>query len=749
MSYLLHPWLLVAGVCAVSLPVLIHLLNRRRFRIVDWAAMEFLLQADKESRRRIRLQHWLLLFLRSLAIALIGLLLARPLLPSNFASGLSPAAKIERIIVLDDSLSMQARGGNESAWERGKRTAVNLVRRLMAQHGGNDTLTLIVTSNPNQLIIAGAALTNAGVEACESRLTELDCSDRAVRLPASLQQLALSLRSQDRGVSRAVYVLTDMREPDWPGSGATVASLRDLSELVEACFLVDVGDEHDANLMVAKVQSDAPIVSDLRAALDVTVTNRGTANSTNIAVTLFVGDGLPAAETIEQLAAGESTVVRFYPTFTCEQLQGGPHNNAPRFVSQRVRVALKAENATDDLLAADSAFYFPAHIRCGLRVLVVDGDPSPEFGKSESFYLQRALAPAGPVKSGVLLKVVNEDELHSAAFSEHDVIFLLNGSQRSMTSENLSRLKQWVASGGGLVLMPGDQTDQQWFNRHMYENGQGLSPLKLLAITPDEGDASWTTLQLIENNRLLPRLAAEPAFVENVKIWRHWQAAVPPDDAKDTANVVATLSDGSPAIAEKSFGAGRVVAFAIPADADWHNWPSTPSFVLMVQELVHALIANDSANEHLTVGGTIHQSIDIARYDTDAVFEDPAGNQVHLQATAKGGGQDQETNWEFVLPATRHLGFSTLTLSRRDGGHEPLLFAANADATEADLKRADLDAIRPALAGLNVRIVSADDAGSFADQGAERELWRYFAWLLAVVLASEQLLGWFFGRQRT
>src|SRR5258705_2827788 len=99
MWYLVHPWLLVAGICAVSLPVLIHLLNRRRFQVVDWAAMDFLLQADKESRRRIRLQHWLLLLLRSLAVALIGLLLARPLLSTALTGSVS-AAPFERIIVL-------------------------------------------------------------------------------------------------------------------------------------------------------------------------------------------------------------------------------------------------------------------------------------------------------------------------------------------------------------------------------------------------------------------------------------------------------------------------------------------------------------------------------------------------------------------------------------------------------------------------------------------------------------------------
>src|SRR6478736_5802807 len=63
-SWLANPWLLVAGSAAVALPVLIHLLNRRRFQVVEWAAMDFLLEADRTNRRRIRLQHVLLLILR-------------------------------------------------------------------------------------------------------------------------------------------------------------------------------------------------------------------------------------------------------------------------------------------------------------------------------------------------------------------------------------------------------------------------------------------------------------------------------------------------------------------------------------------------------------------------------------------------------------------------------------------------------------------------------------------------------------
>src|ERR687892_261125 len=93
-SWMVNPWLFVAG-----------------------ATMDFLLDADKKNRRRIRLENLILLLLRCLAVLLIGLLLARPFIPTSVTAGLINAAQFERIVLLDDSLSMQARLGNESAFE--------------------------------------------------------------------------------------------------------------------------------------------------------------------------------------------------------------------------------------------------------------------------------------------------------------------------------------------------------------------------------------------------------------------------------------------------------------------------------------------------------------------------------------------------------------------------------------------------------------------------------------------------------
>ena len=67
------------GLFAVSIPVIIHLLNRRRFRTVEWGAMQFLLKATKESRGKKRLKHFLILLMRCLAVAALVLAIARPL----------------------------------------------------------------------------------------------------------------------------------------------------------------------------------------------------------------------------------------------------------------------------------------------------------------------------------------------------------------------------------------------------------------------------------------------------------------------------------------------------------------------------------------------------------------------------------------------------------------------------------------------------------------------------------------------
>src|SRR6476659_3890690 len=73
------PMFALAGAALVGIPILIHILNRRRFKTVEWAAMDFLLRAMRKNRRRIQFEQWILLAVRCLVLALLGVALARPL----------------------------------------------------------------------------------------------------------------------------------------------------------------------------------------------------------------------------------------------------------------------------------------------------------------------------------------------------------------------------------------------------------------------------------------------------------------------------------------------------------------------------------------------------------------------------------------------------------------------------------------------------------------------------------------------
>ena len=92
LAFFLNGWGLVsAGAALTAVPILIHLLNRRRVRVVRWAAMAWLLAAMRRNQRRLKLENWLILALRVAAVLLLGVALARPVLTDSALSALAGA----------------------------------------------------------------------------------------------------------------------------------------------------------------------------------------------------------------------------------------------------------------------------------------------------------------------------------------------------------------------------------------------------------------------------------------------------------------------------------------------------------------------------------------------------------------------------------------------------------------------------------------------------------------------------------
>src|SRR6516164_9220530 len=121
-----------AGAAAVAIPIIIHLLNRKRFRVVTWAAMRFLLAAQRKNARRMRLEQLILLAIRVMVVLLLVLAMAS-VMPwadlwlwprvfpggSAFASGVNQL-RSHKIIVVDGSFSMGLKVPEGTCFDRAK-----------------------------------------------------------------------------------------------------------------------------------------------------------------------------------------------------------------------------------------------------------------------------------------------------------------------------------------------------------------------------------------------------------------------------------------------------------------------------------------------------------------------------------------------------------------------------------------------------------------------------------------------------
>src|SRR5919204_3562104 len=105
-EWFLNPGYLAAAGALVSVPIIIHLINRMRFKRLRWAAMEFLLKSQKRNRRRLIIEQLILLMLRCLLVLLAGFLVARYV---GDALGVTSTAGTTHVVFLDDSLSTSDR----------------------------------------------------------------------------------------------------------------------------------------------------------------------------------------------------------------------------------------------------------------------------------------------------------------------------------------------------------------------------------------------------------------------------------------------------------------------------------------------------------------------------------------------------------------------------------------------------------------------------------------------------------------
>src|SRR5687767_8895760 len=246
----LAPYLL-GGLVLASVPIIIHLLNRRRFQLVEWAPMKYLKLTIKNNRRRLRIEQLLLLALRTLLIIILILAVARPALSeAGLGRVFGGKGRVSRVIVIDDSLSMGYQLERRPAFEVAKQAVGDLLSGI----GPQDAVTAIVTSAPDQPIVREAHL-DAPSRLLDP-LSRFQPSDARSDWPATFKAVD-DLLSQATFPSREVVIVTDLRRAGW-GAGVTELSNRWALDGVSV-KVIDVGSRSTENASVWSLAQEDPV----------------------------------------------------------------------------------------------------------------------------------------------------------------------------------------------------------------------------------------------------------------------------------------------------------------------------------------------------------------------------------------------------------------------------------------------------------------------------------------------------------
>ena len=758
-SWFLNAGFLGLGTAAlVSAPVIIHLINRYRFRRVEFAAMEFLLSSQQQNRRRILVEQLLLLLLRILLVMGLIALIARLVLdPSTLA--LLQGADVHHVVLLDDTASMQDAWNETSGFEEGKRVIEGLVAASVAE-GGAQRLTVLRLSRVTQPDYLEQRIDRGFQGELKTRLESLSCSYRRVDLTDGLAAAAQLLAKQPTGV-KLLHVVSDFRQHDWQDSTRLVEQIEQLHGDGVTVNLVRTVPERHANLAVTELTGELQVASArVPVRLTATVANHGEVliGRVNLAVSVD-GERLPLEVTLERVEAGQGVEQSFEVTFDV----AGKH---------RVEVTLPG-----DSLRADNTRHLAVEVAGANRVLVIEGDPSDQ----EGIFPTLALA-ANPEASGYRTVIATADYLYRNNIDDFQSILMLNVPE--LTPDAIESLETFVRGGGGLVWYAGDAVNPASYNSLLYAEGDGLFPVPLAdaprELVRDEVSAPGPDLELTSHPMLAGLQGQENPEIEATRVFRFfpvtddWQK----DDRRrdDSVTTIARLRTRDPLLLEHRFGLGRVITCLTSCGTGWTNFPQYRSFVPFQFEMQKYISRSDRVMPRRESGAPIHLELDPARFGAAVRIEPPRNSgQVTAEfevqaesvrtspAAADGGGSGEGTSGAGTTSTGGGQSDAKPTLRRvvdydrtdypgvyrvrlvADEINVERWFAYNTGRDEGRLELAETGAIRkslgPELAGA-VRIQEAGSTEWYSGEESDRDVREWILGLLVLILLAEQVMAY-------
>lgn len=688
----LNPLVLI-GLAAAAIPVLLHLLNLRKLKTIEFSSLTFLKELQKTKIRKLKLKQIILLILRTLLVVFIVLAFARPTIESSL-SGLGTRAKTSVVVVVDNSFSM------DIADERGvrlKQAKDAVLSILGALHDGDEVALLQLANLDDKRF---AELTR-NIAMLKEEVQNIPISYTVAHVEPGLR-LASSILSTAKNINREVYVITDAQKNIFDAEKRDSLRIFDASVAV---YAVPIGLESqvgERNLSIDSMHVLTQIFEIGKPVeIEARIRNSGNEDVKGVIVGLMFDRERVAQRTVD-IPAGETRMVA---------IAGTPK------VAGAVRAAIEVEG---DALDADNHRYFGFVIPDKPRIALV-GTPT------DTRYVQLALQPTALANAPADVLTLAPEQFTATNLNEYSALFLTGISRFSQS--DVARITTYVRDGGSVFLFASEKADIASYNETIIP-AVGLGQL-VLKEYPQKQPAEYTFVDKVHPlfTGVFKGATDGRAVVESPKVYR---AAMPTGGQE-----IIRLPDGI-MLAESKIGNGRVLYSAVPPTTQWSTFPLTGLFASLANRAVSYLSAAEYTGTSVEVGEPVYVALS-GKYAAGGSFTvlDPQNTESFRQAT--------------VLPSGTVLSMDALHqpgvyIVRTAEGKTVQTIAVNPPASESALVhitsgelREQLQTYVPEKGQIEVVAQVRDIASEVSRARTGTELWKLFV-LLAVVCAIVEMI---------
>ncbi len=705
--------ILLAGAAAFLIPLIIHLLNKRRVQTVRWGAMHLLHQALQQRKRNIKVEQLLLLLTRIAIPILLALCLARPVL--SFLRQFPGLNKTSLVVVLDNSFSMRAPSDQGTLSDKMR----SELRQILEKLPNGSDVSVVLAGNPPRLLLDAPTV---ALEAITKKLETEPCLAGPFALNDALQLANAELKRMS-GASREVLLLSDFQQSDWKNiaDGGSVAALDTIlkSEPKPLLTFYRGAGELEENLALASVEPSAFVIArEQSIALRVRILNHGKRAYQDIAVHLEA-DGARLRTTRVSVAPNAETLLTLNQAFDT----AGDH-----------AITVRVEG---DAFPEDNAYSLVIPVREQVNCLLVKGgsDLGPLSGATD--FLEISLAPhqsaSTSLKDVIRTSTTDYRQIREKFLDGVEVVMLANVER--LNGRQLPDLEEFVKRGGGLIVFVGPDCNSTWYEKEFFRDGKSLFPCFFKGFGHVE--TGQTPARILNQRHTHPATTyfndARGLKLQDAA-FQHWAKF---EKIEGETRSILNLDRGDSLMVEKPFGKGRVIAVATTANAQWNNLPLQPVFVPLMQRIVTYLATQSAAPQSQSCGSMLRASLAKDQGKEAFVLTDPLNETHELKPIT-----DKEGNVYVDYAITQNPGLYELRASTAAKTSAPKRFAFNLNPSESDLTLLSTGKVHDMATRLSASFAENNDDYTRLDRSRRHgtEVWQLLLFALIAFLFLEVFL---------